>query len=454
MDPHPQPSVADSPQPAARSDRGLHVLVKPIGPICNLDCHYCFYLSKQALYPPHEPWRMSDATLEAYVRQYIAAQPESVDSIEFAFQGGEPTLMGLDFFRRMVQLQQEHVPPGKQISNALQTNGLLLDDAWCEFLREHNFLVGLSLDGPADLHDAYRRDKKGGATFAPVLQAIERLREHRVPFNILCCVHRRNADHPARVYNFFVDHGVEFLQFIPIVQRLPAVALQGRPGDVPPESLVTPHSVLPGQYGRFLRAVFEIWVRRDVGRIFIRDFDQAVASWLGVGASLCIYARQCGRAVALEHNGDLYSCDHYVEPAYRLGNIHDTPLAGLADSPRQVQFGRDKEATLPDCCRRCSVRFACNGGCPKDRFLQTPAGQPGLNYLCEGYKAFFGAIDPYMRAMAAELRAGREAVAVMHRIRAQEQTGPGAAGAGRAVGRNDRCPCGSGRKFKSCCLRK
>jgi uncharacterized protein len=427
------PGPADPPSP----QKGLHVLVKPIGPICNLACRYCFYLSKEALYPSEESWRMSDATLEAYVRQYLDAQPAAVETVDFAFQGGEPTLMGLDYFRRVVELEQKYLPPGRRIQNSLQTNGILLDDAWCEFLKAHGFLVGLSIDGPADLHDAYRRDKGGAATFSRVMRAVDCLRKHAVPFNALSCIHRKNADQGARVYGFLRDLGVEFIQFIPVVQRLAEVP----PGHTRPEALVSAESVLPEQFGRFLSAVFEMWVRRDVGRIFVRDFDQALAAWLGVGASLCVYAKHCGRAVALEHNGDLYSCDHFVEPAYRLGNIHETPIGQLAESPRQAQFGRDKEATLPEECRRCDVLFICNGGCPKDRFIPTRDGQAGSNYLCGGYRAFFRRIDPVMRAMAAEVQAGREAAVVMRRLRAAEQRARQGDGVAPArVGRNDPCP--------------
>jgi len=441
-----------SPQ-IGRIPGGLHVIAKPIGPLCNLDCGYCFYLPKQALYPQHEPWRMSEATLELFVRQYIEAQPETAPSVDFAFQGGEPTLMGIDYFRRVVELQRKYAPPGRQINNALQTNGILLDDAWCEFLKAHGFLVGLSIDGPAELHDAYRRDPQNGPSFAQVRRALDCLRKHDVPMNALCCVHRANGDHPARVYRHLRDAGIDFLQFIPVVQPRPGVVRHGRPGSVPAEELATPQSVLPQQYGRFLRGVFELWLRHDVGRVFVRDFDQALAAWLGVGATLCVYAPQCGRSLALEHNGDVYACDHFVEPAHRLGNIHQTPLAELADSTAQGQFGRDKAATLPGFCLRCPVRFACNGGCPKDRFLAAPDGQPGLNYLCAGYRAFFEAIDAPMRAMAEEVRGGGEAAAVMRRFRAQRRADAGASPAAGRVGRNDPCPCGSGRKFKQCCMR-
>ena len=435
------------------SQLGLHVIAKPIGPLCNLQCAYCFYLKKENDYPPGEPWRMTDQTLRAYVEQYIQAQPAAVKEIDFAFQGGEPTLMGLDFFRRVVELQKQCTPPDKRVRNSLQTNGVLLDDKWCEFLKSHGFLVGLSIDGPADLHDKYRRDKKGAPTFDRVLRAMELLQRHRVEFNAMVCVNRHNGDHPLRVYRFLRERGVEFIQFIPIVERLDGVALQGDPGDRPPQQLVSPRSVLPAQFGRFLSSVFEEWVYHDVGRRFVLDFDQALAAWLGAGASLCIYTERCGRALALEHNGDVYSCDHFVEPEQRLGNVHEVPIRELANSPQQEQFGCQKELSLPDCCRQCSVRFICHGACPKDRFLRSAEGQPGLNYLCEGYKEFFQHIDPYMQAMAAELRAGRQAAGVMRRLRAQQQSArQESLVVNHRVGRNEPCPCGSGRKFKNCCI--
>jgi len=433
---------------------GLHVIAKPIGPICNMRCRYCFYLEKEALYPAQEQWKMSDETLEAYVRQYLEAQPDSIEEIDFAFQGGEPTLMGIDFFRRVLEFQAKYAGDGRRVHNSLQTNGILIDDRWCEFLKEHNFLVGLSIDGPADLHDRYRLDRKRRGTFRRVMEAMRCLQKHGVDFNALICVNRHNGDHPLRVYGFFRDHGVEFLQFIPIVRRLEGVGLYADPGDVRPESLVGEESVLPKQFGRFLIGVFDQWVRHDVGRIFVRDFDQALAAWVGAGASLCVYARQCGRATAIEHNGDLYRCDHFVNPEDKLGNIHQTPIAELANSPRQLQFGRDKSRRLPKYCRECEVRFICNGACPKDRFLRTPEGEPGLNYLCAGFKMFFKHVDPYMRAMAAELRAGRPAAGAMRRLRAEQQRAREESTAGRPLRRNDPCPCGSGKKFKNCCMRR
>jgi uncharacterized protein len=437
------------------SQLGLHVIAKPIGPVCNLRCAYCFYLEKQSLYAPGESWRMSEATLDAYVRQYLEAQPETVEEIDFAFQGGEPTLLGLGFFRRVIQLQQQYASAGKRIHNSLQTNGILLDDRWCEFLRQHNFLVGLSLDGPEDLHDKYRRDPQDRGTFRGVMQALERLRRHGVEFNALSCVHRHNAHHPRRVYAFLRECGVQFMQFIPIVERLSTTRLYDNPGDVPPEKLVSPRSVLPEQFGRFLAGVFEEWVFHDVGKVFVRDFDQALAAWSGVGPSLCVYAEHCGRAVAIEHNGDLYSCDHFVDPPHKLGNIHESTIRALANGPAQEAFGLSKQQRLPEACRGCRYLCCCHGACPKDRFLRAPGGEPGLNYLCAGYKIFFACIDPVLSAMAGELQAGRPAAVVMHRLRAHQQRArQEAAASGHALRRNDPCPCGSGRKFKNCCLRR
>jgi len=439
------------------SQLGLHVIAKPTGPICNIRCRYCFYLEKEKLYPQGERWKMTDETLAAYVRQYLEAQPEHVEQIDFAFQGGEPTLMGIDFFRRVVELQRRYARPAMQIHNSLQTNGVLIDDHWCEFLKQHDFLVGLSIDGPADLHNRYRLDRKGEGTFDRVARAMDLLAKHEVEFNVLVCVNRHNGDHPLRVYRFFHDHDVRFLQFIPIVEPLPEVRAGRRrpPAEAPPESLVSGRSVLPKQFGRFLVGTFEEWVHRDVGRVFVRDFDQALAAWTGVGASLCVYSGECGRAIAIEHNGDLYSCDHFVDPRHKLGNIHQRPLRELANSDFQRRFGRDKRASLPEFCRRCDVRFACNGACPKDRFTHTPEGEFGLNYLCAGLKMFFHHVEPCMEFMAEQLRAGRPAAEIMHKLRAeQRQARRQAAAAGRPVRRNDPCPCGSGRKFKNCCMRR
>jgi len=389
-------------------------MTKPIGPICNLDCKYCFYLEKEKLYPGTKTWAMPDEVLEQYVQQYIAAQPG--DEIHFAWQGGEPTLLGLDFFRRVVELQQRHAG-GKTIANALQTNGVLIDDAWGEFLAEHRFLVGVSIDGPRDLHDCYRVDKGQAPTFDRVMRGIAKLKQHNVDFNTLTVVHRRNSQHPVEVYRFLKEIGSGFIQFIPIVERRAAsgssdglVLIKPSFGDA---AEVTEWSVEPKAYGTFLSRIFDEWVKKDVGRVFVQLFDVALESWMGMDASLCVFKKTCGSALAMEHTGDLYSCDHFVYPENKLGNIMETALENLVDSPQQKAFGQAKSESLPRMCRTCEVRFACNGECPKHRFLTTPDGEPGLNYLCAGYKHFFKHIDPYMQFMAGELRAQRPPANIM-----------------------------------------
>ncbi len=382
----------------------FHVMTKPRGPVCNLDCAYCYYLSKERLYPGSD-FRMSDEVLESFIRQYLAAQP--YPEVTFAWQGGEPLLMGLDFFRRVVDLQRRHRRPGQGVRNTLQTNGVLLDDDWCTFLAEQGFLVGISIDGPARLHDVYRVDKGGAPTFAAVRQGLALLQEHRVEHNALVCVHAANAPHPLEVYRTLRDDlGLRFLQFIPIVERVNETGFQE--GEE-----VSERSVTGRQWGDFLVAVFEEWVRRDVGRIFVQLFDVTLASWLGMRPGLCIFEETCGQALALEHDGDLYACDHYVEPRWRLGNLMETPLAELAVSETLRGFGEAKRDGLPRTCRECNVLFACRGECPKNRILTTPDGEPGLNWLCEGYKRFFRHVDPAMRFMAAELKAGRPPAGVM-----------------------------------------
>ncbi len=425
---------------------GFHVMAKPIGPRCNLNCEYCYYLEKDRLYPDERDWRMSGETLALFIEQFIAAQPDEIPEIQFAWQGGEPTLLGVDFFRHAVELQAQFAPPGKRCRNSIQTNGVLLDDVWCAFLREHDFLVGLSIDGPADLHDRWRRDRQGRPTFDRVMRGLRSLQKHEVAYNALTVVNRHNGDHARRVYGFLKDGGFEFIQFIPIVES--ASARDDRVPDT--DGIVSERSVRPEQFGRFLCGVFEEWVRNDVGRVFVQTFDQALAGWLGLEPTLCIFSRQCGRAMVLEHNGDLYCCDHFVTPEHRLGNIHGTPLSELAVSQRQRQFGRDKEEKLPAVCRACDVRFVCNGECPKNRLLATADAEPGLNYLCEGFKLFFRHIDPIMRVMADEVRQGRPAANVMYALRRQAQRSTQRPG---RVGRNDPCPCGSGKKYKSCCAR-
>ncbi|MGC9336310.1 MAG: anaerobic sulfatase maturase [Anaerolineae bacterium] len=435
----------------------FHLLVKPTGAVCNLDCKYCFFLSKETLYPGSN-FRMTDQVLEAYIQQLLEAH--RVPEVIVAWQGGEPTLMGVDFFRRSVEMVEAYKKPGQQIQYTIQTNGTLLDDEFCTFLKEHRFLVGLSVDGPRDLHNAYRVNKAGQGSFDQVMRGWECLEKHGVEVNILCCVHAANADHPLEVYLFFRDDlGAQFLQFIPIVERVTPETMpladrgwsQQPGGDRPLYTqdghMVTRRSVKPRQYGSFLIGVFEEWVRRDVGRVFVQTFDTALAHWLGEPAGLCIFQETCGLALALEHNGDLYSCDHFVEPAYLLGNILETPLIELVASQQQQKFGLDKRDTLPGTCRKCDVRFACHGECPRNRFLKTPDGQDGLNYLCAGLKLFFHHVDEPMRVMAGLLRQRRAPAEIMRWYAMKDAR---QAQVFAAAGPNDPCPCGSGKKFKHC----
>lgn len=385
----------------------FHVMAKPTGARCNLDCAYCFFLKKEELYPGSD-FRMPDEVHEAYITQLFDAH--QVPRITVAWQGGEPTLMGLDFFRRSMELQKKHQKPRTRVENTLQTNGILLDDEWCQFFHENDFLIGLSLDGPKELHDTYRKDKGGHGTFDQVMKAVRLLRKHRVEFNILCAVNRKNADHPAEVYRFFRDEiGVKYIQFIPIVERINE---NGKTG-FQEGNRVTDRSILPEQWGRFLIEIFDEWVKKDVGRTFVLNFDGALAGWLNMAGTVCIFGPTCGLGTALEHNGDLYSCDHFVEPNYYLGNILKTPMIELVASEKQRRFGRDKRDTLPRHCRQCEVVHICNGECPKNRFIRTLDGEPGLNYLCEGYKAFFKHADHPMKIMAGLIRRGRLAEEVM-----------------------------------------
>lgn len=391
----------------------FQVLLKPRGSICNLDCSYCYFLSKKDLYPGSR-FHMSDQTLEQFTRAYLAAQP--VDETVLGWQGGEPTLMGLEFFRRAVAFQQQHAPPGMRVLNTLQTNGTLLDDEWCRFLADNHFLVGISIDGPQPQHDAYRIDKGGEGTFTAVMGGLSLLKKHGVDFNVLTTVHAANQEHGLEVYRFLRDEvKAEFIQFIPIVERDNDTGFQE--GET-----VTDRSVTATGFGRFMIDVFEEWVRRDVGRVYVQLFDVALAAWVGTPAGLCVFAETCGNALALEHNGDLYSCDHFVEPGHLVGNVHDRGLTEMVSSPPQHAFGVAKRDLLPDQCQQCEVRFVCNGGCPKNRFLATGDGRPGLNYLCAGYRNFFNHIRPAMDLMAGELAAQRPPANVMRLLTQGDQT--------------------------------
>lgn len=417
--------------PFDTATRPFHLMAKPSGARCNIDCQYCFFLSKEKLYPDSR-FRMAPDVMEAYVRQTLESQPPEAE-VNICWQGGEPTLMGLEFYRRVVEMAEQYRRPGQAVSHSIQTNGILLTDEWCAFLKEHHFLVGISMDGPRELHDAFRVDRMGRGTFDKVLAAYRRLQAHGVEHNVLCTLHTANAAKPMEVYRFFRDElQADWMQFIPIVEK------QATPDG---RAVAGPRSVSPAAYGRFLCAVFDEWVRRDVGRVFVQDIEVAVRSWLGLPPGLCIRSETCGDALVLEHTGDVYSCDHFVEREHLVGNILESPLLQIVDSAPQRAFGLAKRDALPDFCRACDVRFACNGGCPKDRFISAPDGEPGLNYLCEGYRLFFRHIDAPMRRLADLLRQGRPAEEIMR----APVSAPAA-----SVGRNDACPCGSGRKYKKC----
>ncbi|MFC1840491.1 anaerobic sulfatase maturase [Thermodesulfobacteriota bacterium] len=408
----------------------FHIMVKPTGAKCNLDCGYCYFLSKERMYP-NSNFRMDDRLLETYIKQYIESQ--QYPEITFSWQGGEPTLMGLDFFKQAVRYQQKYARPGTRILNTMQTNGTLLDKKWCSFFKKHGFLIGLSIDGPEEEHDAYRVSRQGKGSFNRVIKGWELLRETGVEFNILCSVHAANEDKPLEVYRFFRDKlKAVYIQFIPIVERATSETLQlANSGWQDTNSKkrilytqtgnrVTDRSVSSSKYGDFLISIFDEWIRHDVGQIYVQIFDVALGSWFGQPGGLCIFSPTCGNAMALEHNGDLFSCDHFVEPDYMLGNILDRDMAKLAASEKQLKFGESKSTTLPEYCRRCDVKFACHGGCPKNRFAQTPDGEPGLNYLCPSYKSFFEYIDRPMKTMSRLLRKRRPPAEIMELIAAKE----------------------------------
>ncbi len=414
---------------SSRTPQAFNLLVKPTGAVCNLDCQYCFFLSKEALYPGSH-FRMTDEVLKIYLRQLLEAQQTSEFSINW--QGGEPTLMGLDFFQRSVEYVEKYKQPGQLLNYTIQTNGTKIDHDWAAFFKEHNFLVGLSMDGPKEIHDIYRINKGRQGSFDQVMNAWELLVQLGVEVNILCTINAANEEKPLEVYHFFRDElKSQYMQFIPIVERATAEVLelanQGwgeHPGTHRPlytqnGELVTERSVKPEQFGRFLIAIFDDWITRDVGQVFVQSFDAALANWLGQ-PSLCIFQRTCGESLVLEHNGDLFSCDHFVEPDYLLGNIKKTHMIDLVSSYQQHKFGQEKFDTLPQYCRDCEVLFACYGECPRNRFISTPDGESNLNYLCAGYKLFFKHIDHPMRILSQLLRAGRYADEVMN-ILAQER---------------------------------
>ena len=420
----------------------IHVLSKPSGATCNLACSYCFFLDKELLYP-NSKFRMTDEVLENYIKQLIETHKTS--EVTVAWQGGEPTLMGLDFFRKAIEYQEKHRKPGMTFENTMQTNGTLLDDEWCKFLKENNYLIGISIDGPQHLHDAHRVDKGGKGTFDKVMRGLRLLQKHGVEYNVLMTVNRVNADYPREIYKFLRDEvGTTWIQFIPVIERInPDGYNIYNVGDT-----VTPRSVRPEQFGRFLIQVFDEWIRNDVGEMFITTFEAAARNWMGLPSSgMCVFEETCGVGLALEHNGDLYSCDHYVEPKYLLGNIQEEHMLELVSSDQQVKFGLDKRETLPKYCLDCDVRFACHGECPKNRFIKTPSGEDGLNYLCAGYKGFFHRINEPYKILTMLMRSGQPASDVMAIVNEREAKFPEAFAKAKP---EDSCPCGSEMPFRLC----
>lgn len=419
----------------AKASREFQVFVKPAGSVCNLNCHYCYYLKKEGLYPKDEQLRMPDDVLEQYIVQHIEACPDEV--IRFSWHGGEPTTLGLDYFRQIVAMQRRHQPSNRRIANGMQTNGTLLDEEWCRFLAAEGFAVGLSLDGPGELHDLYRITKDGRPTHEKAMRGYRLLQKHGVYTDILCVVNADNVKHPMEVYRFFKQIEAPYVSFLPMVEPQPDA-----------EAGVSPLTVPAEAWGDFLCAIFDEWVSHDIGRIKVQIIEEATRTAFGQEHSLCIFRPVCGDIPVVEHNGDFFSCDHFVDAEHRVGNIRRTPLVELLESPAQRAFGQAKLETLPHICRTCDVRAMCNGECPKNRFCTTPEGKAGLNYLCAGYKRFFTHCRPFVSQVAAQWRRQRPARDDGQRTRDE----------GRGVhrpsgpGRNDPCPCGSGLKFKKCCM--
>ncbi len=416
-----------SPLPLAKASREFRVFAKPIGAVCNLDCRYCYYLNKKQLYPQNESFKMAEDILEAYIVQHIEAFPGAV--INFSWHGGEPTLLGLDYFQKIVALQRKHLPPNRRIINSMQTNGTLLNENWCRFLASENFFVGLSLDGPAELHDSFRVTRGGELTHHLALRGYDLLHRHRVPCDILCVVNAVNVCHPLRVYRFFKQIKAAYIGFLPLVEKDPEAP-----------DCISADSVPPEAWGDFLCTVFDEWKRQDIGKIQVQIFEETARTAFNQEHSLCVFRKTCGDMPVVEHNGDFFVCDHFVEPEYRLGNIMETPLVKLLETDRQKAFGQAKFNSLPRTCRECTVLEMCHGGCPKDRLIQTPEGEDGLNYLCVGYRKFFNHCRPFLSALSAQIR---------HQPDMPLRQTP----AGKKTGRNDPCPCGSGRKYKKCCLK-
>ncbi len=369
----------------------LYVMLKPVGPICNLRCKYCYYLEKKGIYPDEKKYVMTEKVLEEFTKQYLESQ--TMPQVLFTWHGGEPLMRNIGFYKKALELQQKY-GKGRLIGNALQTNGTLLTDEWCKFFKDNNFLIGISIDGPQHCHDIYRKTTDGRPTFAQVMHGIDLLKKHGVDFNVMGVVNNYNVDYPLEFYRFFKEIDTRFIQFAPIVERMP----DGTPAawNVPSE-----------KWGDFLVAIFDEWVSKDVGEFFIQLFDSTLANWVGEQPGSCILAKTCGHAGVMEFNGDLYACDHLVFSEYKLGNINAETLTGMMYSEKQMQFGTDKFKALPSHCMKCEFLFACNGECPKNRIINAPDGSPGLNYLCKGYHKYFKHVAPYMDFMTHELKNNR-----------------------------------------------
>lgn len=391
----------------------LYVMLKPIGSCCNLNCDYCYYLEKANLYSQKKNHVMSEELLEKFIKEYIESQ--TMPQVMFTWHGGETLMRPLSFYKKAVELQKKYAG-GRQIDNSIQTNGTLLNDDWCRFFKEHNFLVGISVDGPQEFHDEYRRDKMGRPSFHKVMRGVELLKKHDVDYNCMAVVNDYNVDFPLEFYQFFKTIGSRFIQFTPIVERIRKI---GSPlklvttEEKEDETGLAPFSVSPEKWGSFLCAIFDAWVKEDVGKVFVQIFDSTLANWVGEQPGVCTMAKTCGHAGVMEFNGDVYSCDHFVFPEYRLGNIYTKPLASMMYSDEQLRFGNDKFDKLPRQCRECDFLFACYGECPKNRFVRDEYGNPGLNYLCRGYYKFFNHVAPYMDFMKRELMAKRPPANVM-----------------------------------------
>ena len=416
-----------------KAAQDFQVFAKPTGPLCNLGCEYCYYLKKDGLYPQSEPFRMPDSVLVTYIVQHIetANEPE----IRFSWHGGEPTVLGLDYFRKIVEFQRKHQPPGKRILNGMQTNGTLLDEEWCRFFADNNFRIGISLDGPGEIHDRYRLTKDGKPTFDRVIRGYELLCEYGIECDILCVVNSASVRYPLEIYRFFKEIGARYISFLPMVEHRPDTKTEVSPLTVPAES-----------WGEFLCDVFDEWAERDISRIKVQIFEEAARTAFDQEHSLCIFRPTCGNIPVVEHNGDFFSCDHFVDEEHHPGNIMETPLAELLNNPAQQAFGQAKLDALPRYCLDCRVRDMCNGECPKNRFIKTPDGEEGLNYLCAGYKNFFIHCRPFISEISALWR-NQSAEPHTSVAKTSAHTTP-------KTGRNEPCPCGSGLKYKKCCMNK